>query len=122
MDRPTAVCQGPGEKHPPNAAISQLLKKIAEDKDWFPGKIGGSGSLGGRPPVLSETNRRIIAAITMAQKAGCSEPTRGERADDRRGCGQMRQAALVRATLCPGAWFVPQGAADTNRRKDSRTD
>ena len=67
--------KGPGDKHPPNAAISQLLKKIADDKDWFPGKIGGSGSLGGRPPVLSETNRRIIAASTMALKARGIEPT-----------------------------------------------
>ena len=35
--------KGPGDKHPSNAAISQLLKKMDEDKDWFPGKIGGSG-------------------------------------------------------------------------------
>ena len=67
--------KGPGQNHPSNAAISQLLKKLAADKDWFPGKIGGSGSLGGRPPVLSETNRRIIAASTMALKARGVEPT-----------------------------------------------
>ena len=67
--------KGPGKKHPTNAAISQFLKKVADDPDWFPGKIGGSGSLGGRPPVLSQTNQRAIARSSMALKERGVEPT-----------------------------------------------
>ena len=40
--------QGPGKKHPTTEAISQLIKKMTDDDDWFPGKV--YGSLGGRPP------------------------------------------------------------------------
>ena len=46
-----------------------------QDPDWFPGKLCGSGSLGGRPPVLSETNKSVIARSAMALKEKHIEPT-----------------------------------------------
>ena len=58
--------QGPGNKHPSRQAIHLLLKKMAEDDDWFPGKV--YGSLGGRPSAVSETNKSIIASSAMAMK------------------------------------------------------
>jgi len=67
--------EGPGRRHPCNAAVFQFLEKVSEDPDWFPGKIGGSGSLGGRPSVLTETNKHIIAASTMVLKEKGVEPT-----------------------------------------------
>ena len=31
--------QGRPQKHPSDAAVRQLLKRMAEDEDWFPGKV-----------------------------------------------------------------------------------
>ena len=65
--------QGPGRKHPTPEAVGQLIKKTTEDPDWFPGKI--YGSLGGRPPLVSETNKSIMANSAMAMKERGIEPT-----------------------------------------------
>ena len=65
--------QGLGRKHPTPEAVSQLIKKTTEDPDWFPGKI--YGSLGGRPPLVSETNKSIMANSAMAMKERGIEPT-----------------------------------------------
>ena len=46
---------------------------MTADDDWFPGKV--YGSLGSRPPVLSETNKSIIAGSAMAMKVRGIEPT-----------------------------------------------
>ena len=54
-------------------AVGQLIKKTTEDPDWFPGKI--YGSLGGRPPLVSETNKSIMANSAMAMKERGIEPT-----------------------------------------------
>ena len=40
--------EGKPRRHPSGQAIGQLLAKM-DDDEWFPGKICGSGSLGGRP-------------------------------------------------------------------------
>ena len=65
--------QGPGRKHPSPNAVSQLLQKMSDDEDWFPGKV--YGSLGGRPPAVSETNKAIIATSAMAMKDRGVDPT-----------------------------------------------
>ena len=65
--------QGPGKQHPTTAGVKKLVDKMAADDDWFPGKV--YGSLGGRPPVLSETNKSIIAGSAMAMKERGIEPT-----------------------------------------------
>ena len=65
--------QGPGNEHPTSAAVSQLLKKMADDAEWFPGKV--YGSLGGRPSVLTETNKAAVATSAMAMKERGIEPT-----------------------------------------------
>ena len=65
--------QGPGKKHPSPDAVSQLLQKMGEDEDWFPGKV--YGSLGGRPSAVSERNKSIIATSAMAMKERGVEPT-----------------------------------------------
>ena len=64
-----------GQSHTrdPLRRIGKLLKKMASDADWFPGKV--YGSLGGRPPALSETNKAVIANSTMSMKARGIEPT-----------------------------------------------
>ena len=51
--------QGRGQTHPSPEAIGQLIKKMTADDDWFPGKV--YGSLGGRPSVVSETNKSVMA-------------------------------------------------------------
>ena len=66
--------EGTPKKRPSAQAIGQLLTKM-DDPDWFPGKICGSGNLGGRPSVLSETNKAIIARSAMALKERRIEPT-----------------------------------------------
>ena len=58
---------------PTPEAVGQLIKKTTEDPDWFPGKI--YGSLGGRPPLVSETNKSIMANSAMAMKERGIEPT-----------------------------------------------
>ena len=55
------------------AGVKKLIDKMTADDDWFPGKV--YGSLGGRPPVLSETNKSIIAGSAMAMKERGIEPT-----------------------------------------------
>ena len=65
--------QGSGQDHPSSAAVGKLLKKMSEDGDWFPGKV--YGSLGGRPSVLTETNKAVVAASAMAMKERGVEPT-----------------------------------------------
>ena len=65
--------QGPGHENPTRQAVSQLVKKMSEDEDWFPGKV--YGSLGGRPSVLTETNKAVVAASAMAMKDRGVEPT-----------------------------------------------
>ena len=59
--------EGKPRRHPSAQAISQLMSKM-EDDEWFPGKICGSGSLGGRPSALSETNKAVVAKSAMALK------------------------------------------------------
>ena len=66
--------EGKPKKHPTGQAIGQLLEKMKDD-GWFPGKIGGGGSLGGRPSALSETNKAVIAKSAMALKEKGIEPT-----------------------------------------------
>lgn len=66
--------EGSPKKKPSPQSIGQLLTKM-DDPEWFPGKICGSGSLGGRPPVLSETNRAVIARSAMSLKEKGIEPT-----------------------------------------------
>ena len=58
--------QGRGQKRPSPEAVGQLLKKFDEDDEWFPGKV--YGSLGGRPWVISETNKSIQATSAMAMQ------------------------------------------------------
>ena len=65
--------QGPGRKHPSTPAIKQLVDKMTADDDWFPGKV--YGSLGGRPSVVTETNKSIMATSAMAMKERGIEPT-----------------------------------------------
>ena len=64
---------GPENKHPSPEAVSALMQKMFDDGDWFPGKV--YGSLGGRPPVVSETNKSLIATSAMAMKQRGVEPT-----------------------------------------------
>ena len=66
--------EGKPRRHPSGQAIGQLLEKMNDD-DWFPGKICGSGSLGGRPSALNETNKAVIAKSAMALKERGIEPT-----------------------------------------------
>ena len=65
--------QGRGTKRPCPEAITMMMSKMTEDEDWFPGKV--YGSLGGRPPALSETNKSVIAASAMAMKKRGIDPT-----------------------------------------------
>ena len=66
--------QGPDNKHPTSEGIAKLVKRVTEDADdWFPGKV--YGSLGGRPSVVSETNKAIVANSTMALKESGVAPT-----------------------------------------------
>ena len=65
--------QGPDRENPTSAAIGNLLKKMDEDEEWFPGKV--YGSLGGRPSVITETNKAVVAASAMAMKERGVEPT-----------------------------------------------
>ena len=65
---------GSARKRPTPQSIGQLLTKM-DDPEWFPGKICGSGSLGGRPHVLSETNKTVVARSAMALKDKGIEPT-----------------------------------------------
>ena len=65
--------QGPANQHPSTEAVCKLLLKMAGDSDWFPGKV--YGSLGGRPPAISETNKAIMANSAMALKERGVEPT-----------------------------------------------
>ena len=67
------VGEPPNKQHPSPQAVGKLLKKMSKDSDWFPGKV--YGSLGGRPPALTATNKAIIATSTMALKARGVEPT-----------------------------------------------
>ena len=66
---------GKPKKRPTGEAIGQLINKMTTDSEWFPGKIMGSGSLGGRPPAISETNQSVIARSAMALKEKGIEPT-----------------------------------------------
>ena len=65
--------QGPDNQHPTSEGIAKLIKKMTNDADWFPGKV--YGSLGGRPGVVSETNRSVVAHSTMAMKERGIQPT-----------------------------------------------
>ena len=65
--------QGLPKRHPSEEAVSQLLKKMADDQEWFPGKV--YGSLGGRPAVVPETNKASMARSAMALKQRGIEPT-----------------------------------------------
>ena len=65
--------QGRGQKRPSPEAVGPLLKKFGEDDEWFPGKV--YGSLGGRPCVISETNKSIVATSAMAMKERGVQPT-----------------------------------------------
>ena len=67
------VMQGHGKKQPSIEAVRKLLNKMADDEDWFPGKV--YGSLGGRPCQIPETNKSTIARSAMALKARGVEPT-----------------------------------------------
>ena len=42
--------QGRPKSHPTAAAVGQLLRKMTDDEDWFPGKV--YGSFGGRPAQI----------------------------------------------------------------------
>ena len=48
--------QGQPPKHPSNEAVRKLLLKMADDEDWFPGKV--YGSVGGRPAQVPEIHHR----------------------------------------------------------------
>ena len=65
--------QGRPQKHPSDEAVRQLLIKMADDKDWFPGKV--YGSLGGRPSQIPETSKAAMAKSAMALKSRGVEPT-----------------------------------------------
>ena len=67
--------EGKPRRHPSGQAIGQLLVEMMEDDNWFPGKIFGSGSLGGRPSALSETNKAVVANSAMALKEKGTPPT-----------------------------------------------
>ena len=73
--RGESMCMGKGKGnlHPSEKAIGQLITKMEEDAEWFPGKR--YGSLGGRPSVLSETNKAVIARSAMALKQRGVPPT-----------------------------------------------
>ena len=63
--------QGHPKKHPSREAISQLLNRMEEDEDWFPGKVCGSG----RPTQIPEANKASMARSAMAMKERGIEPT-----------------------------------------------
>ena len=65
--------QGQPKKHPSDEAVRKLLKKMADDEDWFPGKV--YGSLGGRPSQIPDTNKAAMATSAMALKNRGVEPT-----------------------------------------------
>ena len=67
--------RGPGRHRPDASSISKLIGKMDEDEDWFQGKV--HGSLGGRPPALSDANKAAIASSAMAMKQRGVEPTYG---------------------------------------------
>ena len=67
--------EGRTRQHPSEAAVTQFFDKVDKDPDWYPGKIGMSGSLGGRPKVLSGTNQHVIARSAMSLKENGIEPT-----------------------------------------------
>ena len=60
--------QGHPKKHPSREAISQLLNKMEEDEEWFPGKV--YGSLGGRlsewrAPTFTKFKRDLFFALRV---------------------------------------------------------
>ena len=61
--RGESMRMGMGNLHPSEQAIGKLITKMEEDAEWFPGKR--YGSMGGRPSVLSETNKAVIARPNM---------------------------------------------------------
>ena len=65
--------QGHPQQHPTASAVRQLLKKMDNDEDWFPGKV--TGSLGGRPAQIPLTNKVLMAKSAMAMKERGIEPT-----------------------------------------------
>ena len=71
--RGESMCMGKGNLHPSEQAIGKLITKMEEGAEWFPGKR--YGSMGGRPSVLSETNKAIIARSAMALKQRGIPPT-----------------------------------------------
>ena len=62
-----------GGGHPSREAIRQLLDRIDEDPDWYPGKRAKAEY--GRKPVLRGTKRKQVAATAMRLKKQGVEPT-----------------------------------------------
>ena len=64
---------GKGVKHPERQSIRDIVDKITNDTDWFPGKA--SGKKRGPAPLLTSAKRRAIASSMMAAKARDLEPS-----------------------------------------------
>ena len=64
-----------GGGKPSPEAVGQLLCRMDDDSMWYQGKQ--YGSLGGRPPAISPTNRGVIARSAMAMARNGEEPTAG---------------------------------------------
>ncbi len=62
-----------GGGHPTGDAVKQLLDKVDEDGDWFPGKHYGERR--GSKRVLVGAKATAVATSAMAQKARRAEPT-----------------------------------------------
>ena len=61
--------KGPSGKPSPQA-VGQVFEKMDDDRLWYPGKVYGDRS--GRPSVLSETNKSVIAhsLMSLSEKVG----------------------------------------------------
>ena len=64
-----------GGGHPSQKAVSDLLKAIATDTDWYPGKNIDEQPKGGRPPSFTPQMKQACANAGMALKREGWEPT-----------------------------------------------
>ena len=75
-----------GGGHPQSNAVKQLLQKIDEDDEWFPGKHYGEKR--GRKRVLTGVKALAVAACANAKKARGKDPTYGDI------CGNCKDAVI----------------------------
>jgi len=87
-----------GGGNPSPQAVGQLFEKMDKDRLWYPGKV--YGDMGGRPSVLSGTNKSIIARglMSFAEKGG--EPT-----------------YAMAVALCPKATLNPETGEPVGKKR-----